>query len=192
MSPAACSESEPRQAHPQAVRSGCTMSATAHQPRASCLHARRRHSLTAVCDCSLSSLLLQQLLLASRLAVLFYPGSPTTLQPPSLPSASLRWAEWTVVRCRFSPVTLGTLFVAHPLCHRNPCSWSAEPPCGSAATASRTHRPHRRARLSLLRWALVPPLCRIWSAQVALSSPRQVRTGECSARAMLCNRNAAV
>ena len=168
------------------------MSATARQPRAPCLHTRRRHSLTSICAFSVASLLLQQLLLASRLAVLFYPGSPTTLQPPSLPSASLRWAEWTVVRCRFSPVTLGTLFVAHPLCHRNPCSWLAEPPCSSYATVPRTHRPHRRARLSLLCCALVPPLGRIRSAQVALSSPPQVRTGECTSREMLRNGKAAV
>lgn len=168
------------------------MSATGRQPHAPCLHTRRRHSLAAVCHCSLASLLLQQLLLASRLAVLFYPGSPTALQPPSLPSASLRWAEWTVVRCRSPPVTLGTLFVAHLLCRRNTCSWLVELPCGSAATAPHTHRPHRRTQLSLLRCALALPLCRIRSAQVALSSPRQVQTSECTACAMLRNGNAAV
>jgi hypothetical protein len=168
------------------------MSAAGCQPRAPCLHTMRRRSLAAVCDCSLSSLLLQQLLLATRLAMLFYSASPTALQPPSLLSASLRWAEWTVVRCRSTPITLGTLFVAHPLCRHNTCSWLAEPPCGSTATTPRTHRPHRRTRLSPLGCALVPPLCRIRSTQVALSSPPQVRTGECTARAMLCNRNPAV
>ena len=192
MSPAACSESKLLSAHPQAVRSDCTMSATARQPCAPCLHTRRRHSLAAVCDSSLTSLLLQQLLLATRLAVLFYSASPTALRPPSLPSASLRWAEWTVVRCRSSPIAPGTLFVAHPLCRHIASSWLAEPPCGSAATVPRTHRPHRRTRRSLLRCALVLPLYRIRSTQVALSPPRQVRTGECSARAMLRNGSAAV
>jgi hypothetical protein len=90
------------------------------------------------------------------------------------------------------PIAPGTLFVAHPLCRHNTCSWLAEPPCGSTATAPHTHRPHRRTRLSLLRWALASSLCRIRSAQVALSSPRQVRTGECTARHMLRNRNSAV
>jgi hypothetical protein len=38
--------------HLQAVRSCCTTSATARQPRAPCLHTRCRHSLAAVCDLS--------------------------------------------------------------------------------------------------------------------------------------------
>jgi hypothetical protein len=168
------------------------MSATARQPHASCLHTRRRHSLAAVCDFSVASLLLPQLLLASRLAVLFYSANPTARQPPSLLSASLRWAEWTVVRCRSLPVTLGTRFVAHPLCRRNTCSWLAEPPCSRYATTPHTRRSHRRTRLSLLRCALASSLCRIRYAQVALSSPHQVRMGECSARAMLRNGSAAV
>jgi hypothetical protein len=168
------------------------MSATARQPRTPCLHTMRRCLLAAVCHCSLASLLLQQLLLATHLAVLLYSASPTALQPPSLLSASLCWAEWTVVRCRSLPVTLGTLFVAHPLCRRNTCSWLAEPPCSRYATTPHTHRSHRRTRPSLLRCALALPLGRIWSTQVALLPPHQVKTGECTARHMLRNRNAAV
>jgi hypothetical protein len=81
MSPQPRSKSQPLQAYSQAVRSGRTTSATARQPHASCLHTRRRHSLTSICDFSLASLLLQQLLLATRLAVLFYSANPTALQP---------------------------------------------------------------------------------------------------------------
>ena len=73
------------------------MSATARQPRGSCLHTMRRHSLAPIYAFSVASLLLQQLLLASRLAVLFYSANPTALQSPPLLSGFLCWAEWTVV-----------------------------------------------------------------------------------------------
>lgn len=48
------------------------------------------------------------------------------------------WAEWTVVRCRFSPIAPRTLFVAHPLCRHN--ASSNQLPSSSAATAIHTRK----------------------------------------------------
>lgn len=142
--------------------------------------------------------LLCRLAAAATAAADHSPGSAVLLSQPYRTAASFRPERFSLlgrVDCcpmPLPPIAPGTLFVTHPLCHRNTRPWLVEPPCSSYATTLRARRPHRWARLSLLRWALAPPRCRIRSAQVALSSPRQVRTGGCTARAMLRNENPAV
>ena len=101
--------------------------------------------------------LLCRLAAAATAAADHSPGSAVLLSQPYRTAASFRPERFSLlgrVDCcpmPLPPIAPGTLFVTHPLCHRNTRPWLVEPPCSSYATTLRARRPHRWARLSLLR-----------------------------------------